>query len=284
MSAEITEWIDPSGTLTTLDVDWDATGRFMPDIAHEEDGVPGQPGSRHRASRHKAHEFTIKLNVTASTEPALRTAMRQIVYAMDPTRGEGTIRVTSPLGDVREILCYYTAGLGMEEKFGSSGPTMQQCAVMFRAYDPYWRDTTSSTQAFTIGATPSFFPIFPIRLTSSSIAVDATVINTGDVATWPVWTIVGPGAAIILRNLNTGEYISFDTLALGSGESVVIDTRPGYKTVTKSDDTNLFPDLSILSTLWALQPGNTAVRLEMSAAIAGSSSMNLSYKRKYLSP
>lgn len=258
----------------------------MAEVAHEEDAVPGQDGARHRASRYKPHEFTLKLTISANPgdQAGLRTALRQLMYAMSPTRGEGIIRVTSPLGDVRELPCFCTSGLGLEEKPDSSGVDMQQAAVVFRAYDPYWRDQSDISTSFTIGATPSFFPFFPLRLTASQIAVDTTVSNAGDGVAWPVWTIFGPAAQIVLRNLTTGELLLFSTLTLGAGESVVIDTRPGYKTATKNDRTNVFPDLDVSSSLWALQPGNTALRLEMSAALAGSSALQLNFRQRYLSP
>jgi phage-related protein len=284
VSAEVTQWIDPTGIVTTLDVDWDASGRFMPDIQHEEDGIPGQPGARHRASRHKTHDFTLKITVAAADEPSLRTALRQLVRSMDPARGEGIVRVQSPIGDVREIACYYTSGLGMDENPGNSGPNMQQAKVTFRAYDPYWRNVSDTSQSFTIGAVPSFFPFFPLRLTASQIAVDTTVANAGDVEAWPVWTIKGPGSGIVLRNLTTGQNLIFSTTALGTGESITIDTRPGQKTVLKNTGANLFPDLDITSAVWSLASGSNAVRLEMASAVAGKSALQLNYRPRYLAP
>jgi hypothetical protein len=282
MAAEISQWVDPDGTITLLDVDWKASGRFMPGVVHEADGTPGQPGLRVRASRHAEHDFTIRITLTAASEAALRALQRATVYAMDPVRTTGKLRVTSPIGDVREINCRYVEGLGMEEEPGPSGPTMQQATITFRAFDPYWYDTTSTTTTFTIGAVPTFFPIFPIRLTSSAIAVDSSVINTGDVLMWPEWTITGPGGVITLRNLTTGQYIVFSTLVLGGGETALINTDAG--TAVKGDGTNVFPDLDILSDLWALQPGINAIRLEMSGATAGVSKLSLSYKQRYLAP
>lgn len=286
MSAEVSQWIDPTGVVTTLDVDWDASGRYMPEIAHEEDAVPGQDGARHRASRFKPHEFTLKLTISANPgdEAGLRAALRTLMNAMNPTRGEGIIRVTSPIGDVREIGCYCTAGLGLEEKPGSNGPDMQQAAVVFRAYDPHWRDQSDTSISYTINQTPSFFPFFPLRLTTSQIAVDATIVNAGDLETWPVWTIFGPGGAIVLRNLTTGARLLFNTHVLQAGESIVIDTRPGNKSVTKQDGSNAFPDLDTASALWSLGPGSTAVRLEMSGATAGNSALQLNFRQRYLSP
>lgn len=283
MSAEVTEWIPPVGSTLTLDVDWDVSGRFMSPIFHEEDLVPGQPGGRHRSAIHRPKDFTLKVTLVTDTEPELRTAQREIVKSMDPTKGEGIIRVTSTLGDVREVPCYYVDGLGMEEKSGSSGPTMQQAVITFRSYDPYWRDTSDIVQTFTVGAPPMFFPFFPLRLAASEIAFDGTVDNSGDVETWPVWTIDGPGSGIILRNLTTGENIVLSTLVLGIGESLTIDTRPGRKTVLLQDGTNKFADLAATSVLWSLTDGPNLIRLEMSGTDLNSS-LQLNYRRKYLSP
>lgn len=287
MTAEISQWIDPDGNVTTLDVDWEATGRFMPAIEFETTGVPGQPGERLRAVRHGVHEFTIRVTISAGSEPALRTAQRALVTAMNPGRGEGILRVTSPLGDVREIACRYSEGLGMEEKPGTSGVTMQQADITFKAFDPYWRDANDTSETYSIGVVPTFFPIFPIRLTSSQIAVDDTALNSGDVETWPVWQIGGPGSAITLRNLTTGEYLTIAGISLNAGEYITVDTRPTGttpKTVRLADGTSVFSALTATSSLWSLPVGSSSVRLEMGGAIAGSSYLQISYRQKYLSP
>lgn len=284
MSAEIVQWVDPGGAITTLDVDWEASGRFMPDVQHQDIIVPGKPGGVHLLARHQNHEFTLTLTLATADEPSLRQAQRNLVYAMDPSRGEGIIRVTSTIGDVREIPCYYVSGLGMDESPGNSGPNMQQAKVTFRAYDPYWRDVSDTSASFDVGAVPTFFPIFPLRLTSSQIAVDATVLNDGDVQTWPWFTIQGPGSSITLQNITTGKFITFNTLSLTSGQSVVVDTRPGAKTVTLTTANDTFYDLSDFSSLWPLVVGNNAVRLTMSGAITGASKLTMNFRKKYLSP
>ena len=284
VAAEITQWIDPSGATTLLDVDWQASGRYMPVVKHEEFGVPGQPGARRQRSRHDVHEFTIRVVLSANSEPTLRQEIRDLVSVFNPLEGEGVLRVTSPIGDVREIQCIYANGLGMDESPGMSGMGTQKADVTLRAYDPYWRDTSDISSSFAIGVVPTFFPIFPLRLTSSQIAVDDTVVNAGDVETWPVWTITGPGSAVILRNLTTGESLDLTTTALGAGDQITIDTRPGVKTVLLDDGTNLFSTLSAASVLWSLRRGSNAIRLEMSGAVAGQSSLSVAYKQRYLSP
>ncbi|MFC3453993.1 phage distal tail protein [Amycolatopsis speibonae] len=284
MTAEITRWIDPNGVETLLDVDWEATGRFMPEPQHDEDEVPEQDGSHHRETRFKPKDFTIRVTTVENGEPALRQSLRDLMKAMNPKKGEGIIRVTSPIGDTREIGCRYLSGLGLEEKPEVSGPTMQQAVITLHANDPFWLDQSDTTTTYAIGNPPAFFPIPPLRLTASEIAVDTTVNNDGDDDAWPVWTIYGPGSGATLRNLTTGKVLSLPSSSLGLGESISIDTRKGRKTVTKNDGTNLFTGLTTTSALWPLVEGTNAVRLEMTGVTTGVSSLQLSYRRRYLSP
>jgi phage-related protein len=284
MSGEVTAWEDPTGVVTTLDVDWDASGRYMPEVYHEEYEIPGQDGSRNRSTRFKPHEFSLKLTVAASSEASLRSAIRSLESAMNPKRGTGIIRVTSPIGDTRELPCKVVDGLGLEEKPEMSGPDMQQAVVTFKAFDPLWRDVSDTSTSFDVGAAVSFFPFFPLRLTNSQIAVDTSINNDGDDEAFPVWTIAGPGSVIKLSNLTTGEVLEFSTLTLAAGESVVIDTRPGSKGATRNTGVSVYSDLTLASSLWTLQTGVNLIRLEMSGAQTGISKLTVSFRKRYLSP
>jgi hypothetical protein len=283
---ETLQWIDPDGVSVTLDVDQDTANRFMPRVEVEEDGVPGQPGLRLRDVRHGVTEFPLPFWVHGSSESDLRVQLRAMIRAMNPGRGVGKLRITSPVGDQREINCIVVDGLGLKEAGGETGPTDQRIVAVFRAHDPYYYDVSATTQPFEITDTPSFFPwggstLF--RLTSSEIFSDGSVENDGDVETWPVWTITGPGSVITLENLTTGKTLTFATASLTTGETIVIDTRPGAKTVLKNGTTNLFPDIGT-SSLWPLAAGTNLVRLQMAGADAVTSSVVLSYTQRYLSP
>lgn len=279
--SEQTSWIDPAGSMTPLAVEWRATGRFAPPVELEEDSVPGQPGARTRAVRHGVREFSLALWIEGADEGDLRTQMRELVYSMDAVRGDGRIRVASPLNDQREITCRLIAGLEMSEVLGeNSGPTVQRAVATFRAADPYWSAVGDVTETFTSAEPPSFFPIFPLRLASSEVFADVSVANDGDVEAWPVWQVYGPGSALVLRNLSTGQLLQL-TVSLATNEYVVIDTRPGAKTVTKNDGTNLFPYLSTMSALWPLPPGSTSIRVEM-ASTTVDSSVRLAFRPRYL--
>ena len=282
--AESLVWIDPDGsTLTFSRVEWDIRGRWFPTIVVDEETVPGQPGGRLREVRHGPLEFALPVWVEAASDTALRTALRAATYALDPTRGLGTIRVTAPGGDQRDLQCICVDGLSMTEKLGeSSTPVAQRLVLAFRALEPYWRATSPTSVSFSSTTPPSFFPIFPLRLSASEVLVDSAVSNTGDVDAWPVWTITGPGSAVVLRNLTTGATTTFSGLSLGVGETMVIDTRPGYKTIAKGDGTNLWTYLASGS-LWSLRRGSNAIRLEMAGTTAASG-LSLSYYVRYLGP
>lgn len=283
MVAEVTTWTGPDSVTTVLDVDWNASGRYMPEVFHEEDEVPGQDGTRWRSTRFKPHEFTLKCAVVGASEGALRTAVRSLVSTMNPKRGEGTITVASPLGDTRQIRCRVVEGLGLDEQEDLSSPWMQMCVITFHAFDPLWEDVSDTSATYQITAAPLFFPILPVRLTSSQIVADATIVNTGDDDMWPQWTITGPASGISVRNSTTGAVFTLSTV-LGTGESLYIDTRPNHKTVRRQDGTNLMADVDITTDMWPLVVGTNACRLEVSGAIVGPSTLSVSYRQRYLSP
>jgi hypothetical protein len=281
VAGDVTEWIDADGGTTTLDVEWNVQGRGMPPTAFEEDRVPERSGSRLRAARHGSRDMTFNVWITAATSAALRTLLRSLIPKFDPTRGDGRIRVTSELGDQREITCRYAGGLELAENLGStSALQLQRAPVAFRCFLPYWTDVSDTTVTYTTGVVSTFFPFFPLRLSSSEVFATGSVTNTGDVQTWPVWTITGPGSGIVLRNQTTGKLMSL-TLTLGSSETLVIDTREGTKTVTKGDGSNQFSALSATSSLWPLLRGVNAVQVEMSGATAASR-VGLAYRPRYL--
>lgn len=291
--SETVEWIDADGVSLTISgpgvitygVDEPLSGRWMPKIRVQSDGVPGRPGGVFRRADHDVREFVLSLSVAASNDATLRPLLRDLMRRMNPTRGQGKIRVTSPVGDQREITCLYTAGLEGEEKEEVSGPGFQAYPIAFQAFDPYWYDTSPTSKTFTVTTVPNFFPLPPIHLTSSNLVVDDTVTNNGDEETWPVWTITGPGTDIRLVNLTTSKVLDFGVNALGAGEVITVDTRPNIKSVTLDDGTSLYSWVDwTQSQFWPLEVGINAVRLEMSGITANVSGLQISYWQRYLSP
>ncbi len=268
-------WITPDGTAHDLHDDANVAvlkgvqGRFMAPVEHVTDDVPGEAGSRLREVRVRDGQVVVPVAVKARDEVELRERLRVWVDRFAPDRGDGRLRVTGPAGDQRELVCRYASGLEGDESRDNRGYWVQKAAIVLRAFDPYWYAVSDVAETFTPPAPATFFPIFPLRLSGSEVFADATVDNSGDVDTWPVITIVGPGVHPVVANLTSDERIELD-VTLAAGDVIVVDTRPGVKSVRAGDGSNLFGAL-VNSTLWSLRRGSNAVRVEMSGATAASS-------------
>lgn len=286
---DIITWIDPNGTelvltgQTTREVERGRAGLDMPPIRFIEDLVPYQAGARLRRTNVGVREVDIPLVVWAASSSALRTAVRSLLQLLDPVRGTGKLRVSSEDGTERELYCRYAGGLEGLGSGSAGGPAWRRLVLVFRAVDPYWYGRQAIITTFGNG-TPlaTFFPFFPLRLVSSPVLGDlgATISNAGEVETWPVWELTGPGTDFTLLNLTTGDELKLET-TLNSGQVVTIDTRPGAKTVELADGTSLFGYLSTDSVMWSIPLGTSAVQFEASGASA-TTSVKLTYQSRFL--
>lgn len=284
MDKETIIWVDANGAEHNLTNQEDISiaigpsGRYMPGIEYFEEESPFQSGSRVRQVKVKAREMDFPVEINGQTQMDIRKKLRELTRIFNPLKGEGTIKSISPDGSQREIKCRYIGGLEINE----SGQIWEKFVLVLKAFDPYWYDTATNVQTFSTGQLATFFPFFPLRLTASTVFADVSIDNSGDVETWPEWIITGPGENLVIRNLTTNEILSL-TLKLGEGEILIIDTKPGKKSIRKNDGTNLFGTQSDDSSLWALQEGMNNIRIEMANATVNSS-VQLSYRPRYWGP
>jgi phage-related protein len=262
---------------------WAPTGRFMPPIEFVEEETADREGARIRRTKVMPREIAVPVLFTGTTPSDLRQQMRAITRKMYPALGDGRLVCTAPDGEVREVVCRYRDGLQGDETTNDSGQLTTMGLLVFRAAeDPFWRAQTPTEESFTSGTPPEFFPIFPLVLAASSLFGDITLTNDGDVEAWPVWTITGHGSGLALTYAATGERLSMSTV-LGDGETIVIDTRPGVKTLTKNDGSNLWPDFDPTGSLFAFQPGPITVTVYLVDSTEDSS-VAVSFRPRYLTP
>lgn len=260
------------------------TGRLMAPVDLAEDAVPFRQGTRLRRASLTSRPFSLPTLVAASTQQGLRDRIAQLAGWLDPIRGDIRWRVTRPDATRREIVCRYAGGL--DQLLDPAHGRLQAPGVLdYLAADPYWQDLADTELEWTVpAATVGFFPFtLPLRLPSSTVWVSETIDNSGydRQDAWPVWTITGPGVDPVLRNLTTGKALSI-TRTLATGDQLVIDTRPGVKSVTDGAGTNV-PTVAG-STLWAIRRGLNTIQVELSGATSGVSSIALAYRVKYLGP
>lgn len=294
MKTDALVWVEPDGTafpLTgqdDLDVHWalGVEGRFMPPITLSEDVVFDQPGTRVRNVQVGPRDVTLPITVIGADETAVRQRIRALLRSFDPTRGEGRLRATAPDGVMREVVCRYTDGLEGKEGRDDFGQQFQRLVLVLHASDPYWRDADPTEQTYSTG-TPKAFLGDPFlggdgMVTADTIIGSQTIQNDGDLPAYPVFTVAGPASSFTLTNNTTGERIRYEA-AVAAGEVLVIDTRPFRKSVLRSDGTNLYVNLSLDSTLWALVRGPNAVTLDLLNSTTATY-VTVSYQRTWLGP
>lgn len=266
----------------TAETEKGVTGRFMPPVSFIEEETFGRAGARIRNVKIGPREIPVPQWFRGDTDVELRQAMRQLVNRLLPTRGDGQLENTGPDGEVRLLTCRYSTGLSMNETKEEAGVVWQRAVIVFRAAeDPYWYAAAPTELDFATGPPPTFFPIFPLRLARSSVFGGVIIDNPGDVEAWPIWTITGPGANLTILSNTTGESLALDTV-LAAGDEVVIDTRPGVKTVTRGG-VNLYGDLADDASLFALVDGPNDLVVELDGATEASA-VSLSYRPAYLAP
>ena len=230
----------------------------------------GIDGETLQAVRASANEPTLGLLVQADDEDTFRSRARGLVRAMRPKAGLGTLTVRSVSGDVRSLSCLCVGGLEGDEDQGSTLPgAWWRLVLKFFAPDPWWVGTPIPVD-LSLGAPTAFFPILPVKLSSSSVQGQFTVdLSHADAPTYPVWTITGPGTGLTLTNLTTGRVITVSA-SLSVGQTLVIDTRPGFQSVRRGDGTNLMSAVTSDPALWPLMEGVNNVSAVLSGATAAS--------------
>jgi hypothetical protein len=214
---------------------------------------------------------TIGLLVESSgVEGSLRAKIRALVHAMRPKAGPGTLTVANELGEKRSLTCYCTGGMEGDEAIDVTLPGhWWKVALKFYAEDPWWYGDAASIN-LGLGAGANFFPIFPLVLAPSTVQGTFTVdLSAADAVSYPLWTVTGPGSALSLTNQTTGQVITVNA-ALAAGQSMIIDTRPGFQSVRLDDGTNLMGAVATDPALWPLVEDVNTVTAQLTGATSDS--------------
>lgn len=226
----------------------------------------GIDGSSVQSVKANANTPTLGLIVSATNQADFQARTRALVRAMRPKAGPGTLTVNRNDGSSRSLRCYVTGGMEGDESVDVTLPgRWWKLALKLLAPDPWWSgDPVSLDIGLGVGA--PFFPIFPLNLAPSQVQGQFTVdLSDADAPSFPVWTITGPGTSLTLTNNTTGRSIVVNA-ALGAGEQMIIDTRPGLQSVRRGDGSNLMGALASDPALWPLVEGLNSVTASLAGA------------------
>lgn len=251
-------------------------GVWSPVYKLQSSRLPLAEGSQFSRMSVEERGLDLQVKVRGQTRDGLYALLRDISQRMDPTKGEGQVKVITAAGETRLLTCRPEGMTQVEET-----ETNAELQLSYTANDPYWYADGEITVVFTQGGTVvTFFPFFPLLITNSTVFSSQTINNPGDAIAYPILTITGPGQAISLRNMTTGKMVSLDMI-LSEGDMIVIDTRIGKKTLTLNGN-NVFDRLVKGSSFWSLNPGNNSVNVEINSS-TGATSAQIRFTPRYLS-
>lgn len=288
------ELVDVDGVVRSLD---DTTGVYValgsrglgfPRVQPNGDKLPYAPGVGLRRISTPPSVLDVPIYLGASTDALLDALLDTVRGWVRPgternaTPGTVFLRVTREDGAIREIEGVYAGGLDGDDAAGVD--TWHDAMLSLYCPEAYWRDATATTHTFTSGVgVRSWFPYWPYDLTPSAVFAEESITNTGQIETWPVWTITGPCTDPTFTNLTTGEILELSGLTLAAGDVVTVDTSERgatAKTIENQNGVNLWPYATTTSVLWPLEKGANIVRVTMGGT-SGASSVQLSYRRRW---
>lgn len=186
-------------------------------------------GASHNGLRFPPREVYMPVEIET---PDILTADRSFFAGIDP-RLTGSLRVTTPQGEWREIVCRYDEGAEGEYEMD---PLLRKRAVYpirMTAEDPFWRGRPIATE-FKYAAPSNVSPTRPgppfYRQRADNLDDSGEVTNPGDVDVRAVWRVEGPftsfdvGVNDLTVNLAypkaAGQWVEIDMTA---GTSSVVD-------------------------------------------------------------
>lgn len=251
--------------------------------------TPGLDGAHLNNVRVPSREIFIPIYLEGDSRGQLLQRKRDFINALSPIGQNGPGRLTVTEGDnsSRVIDAYYQAGAEGDEGKDISGFYWCKYGLIFRAFDPYFYASEVESRTFRGDTSDieSFFssPFFGLHLNTTlafngSISLDVV----GDVSSWPVWTIRGPIDKAVFANIALAQEFTI-THTIEVGESIVVDTTPGRKSVRLlSDDSNLWPALSPNPQLWPIAPYSNQIEITLEG-LSVDTEVILEYRPRYLS-
>lgn len=235
-----------------------------------------------------AREMQVALQLMAASYSALAAyadTLARNVSAYKDTDSLGALKVVTPDGRTRKTDCWMVEFPDIER----DGPFTGVVAPTFWAESPWFYDPTVQSETLALaGDSGITFPItYPITFGSTTIDSYVYPDNTGDVETWPVIRINGPGATISLTNVTTGKVLALTAgggVTLDAGDYVTIDMDAGTVTwydASAGTTTSVVDKLSTASEFWPLVRGVNSIHGVMTSAV--SASIVLTYTLYYQS-
>ena len=230
----------------------DRSGAEMAPLSFAEYRVFGQAGSVHQFTQVDPRMIDFSLLIMGENRDEIRQKMRELTTKL--SNRPLTLIVVYPEGEVRQINCRLADILG-RERMGEQGHGWKKVVLSFRAFDPFWYGDWIVAD----GDDPN------VQLEPGEkdwIAVN----NPGDTDAWPIIKIYGPiedpWVDLSAPDGETMKEFVLSGFTVPAGRYVVVDTRPGRKSIILDDGQNLYQYLDAnINELFSIPPGQYEVYL-----------------------
>lgn len=128
-----------------------------------------------------------------------------------------------------------------------------------RKYSTVLQTATAAQGPGAAGIAPPWTP--PITLPAGAPPMSVSCSNNGNFETEPTVTITGPITGPAVVNQTTGQIVSYSTLALATGDVLVVDFHAQQAFLNGA-----FRPGDASSSWWTMQPGTTGIRVTGTAS------------------
>lgn len=214
-------------------------------------------GGVFRFSRRGIREIDLPVTVLGSTAVDVEAKLRRLARITQDQAGATVLTAVRDAGDL-SIDLHYVTGAELEYGGEEGGEQFARLVLSFQAPTPFWR--SDSIQSFTLTAGTTGRGLLPklekLRVASANKLGVIDVVNTGDVAVFPTYTVRGP-----VNNFKVSDGTQswgFNTAVL-EGETITVDTEAA--TVVDDSGANRYSMLLAGPKLFAYPPGDTTVEV-----------------------
>ncbi|MFJ7907499.1 phage tail domain-containing protein [Kitasatospora sp. NPDC096204] len=266
-----------------------ATGLDMPPRELHADDSPNLDGSIYRGSRVAARQIMIPVYLHGVDRRTLKDLKRRLIRAINPDNGFCVLKFAEGDSLTRTLHAYYKGGLEGDEGADNAGFRWSKFGLQFTAFDPWFYGDDLQVAEWSFGDGTPFLKkgeaLFPLSLSKGILSSkNIPIVNPGDVDAWPIWELKGPIRGFKMtsgdRSFGIAAGPAGGPAAVPAGRTLIVDTRPGMKSLTDDQGNNYWPRVDSSPSLWPVPAGKSAVSVDLTTG-SSAASLRLSFRPRY---
>ena len=233
-------------------------------------------GGVFRHAKRGVRVMDLPITVIGTDRADVQSKLRRLAKLTQNIFGALTLQAQYSDGETLQLETYYTGGA--ESQWGSSaGNVWCRWVLSLQAPQPYWQSTNVEQFTVTRGSTGrGLLPqLSKLRISSSQALGTVLINNTGDVAMFPTYRVIGP--ITDLEIASNGFKFGFNEPLL-AGEIIYVNTETGE--VYDEAGTNRYDILNAAPKLFRIPVGESAVLIS-GTDVTDDTRVDLYYSLRY---